>query len=197
MMLVIDDVLISDDVLQEHFFCKLDACKGACCYEGDYGAPLEETEIALIEGLLQKVSKYLPERSIKKIETDGYYDVFGKEKFKGTQLHADGSCVFLFKDKLGIAKCAFEQAYYNGETDFKKPVSCHLYPVRITKDEKLGFEAINYDRWSICNAACQNGAKKQIPLFRFLKEALIRKYGEAFYEEMDAAYLNRYKKDTK
>jgi len=194
-MLLIDDVLISDDVLEEHFFCKLDACKGACCYEGDYGAPLDDKEIADIEQLLEKVWKYLPEASKSKIKQDGFHDVFGKDKFKGTQLHKDGSCVFLFRDELGIAKCAFEHAYYKGEIDFKKPISCHLYPVRISKNDETGFEAINYDRWSICNAACLNGAKKQIPLFRFLKEALTRKYGEAFYEEMEAAYVNRYQKE--
>jgi len=194
-MLLIDGVLISDDVLEEHFFCKLDACKGACCYEGDYGAPLEDHEVSTIEKVLEKIDKYLPERSKEKIAKDGVFDVFSKEKFKGTQLHEDGSCVFLFKDALGIAKCAFEQAYYNGEIEFKKPISCHLYPVRVTKNEKTGFEAINYNRWSICNAACQNGAKKQIPLFRFLKEALTRKYGEAFYNEMDAAYIQHYQKN--
>ncbi len=194
-MLLIDDVLISDDVLEEYFFCKLDACKGACCYEGDYGAPLEDAEIDEIKTLLDKVWEYLPESSKLKVKDKGVYDVFGKEQFKGTPLHEDGSCVFLFRDDLGIAKCAFEHAYYKGEITFKKPVSCHLYPVRISKNEKTGFEAINYNRWDICNAACQNGEKKQVPLFRFLKEALIRKYGEAFYNEMDAAYINRYQKE--
>lgn len=194
-MLLIDDVLISDDVLEEHFFCKLDACKGACCYEGDYGAPLENEEIGQIESVLDKIWKYLPDRSKDAIEEKGVFEIFSKEKFKGTPLHEDGSCVFLYKDELGIAKCAFEQAYYNKEIDFKKPISCHLYPVRISKNEKTGFEAVNYNRWDICNAACQYGEKKQVPLFRFLKEALIRKYGAAFYEELDAAYLKHYQKN--
>jgi len=193
-MLLIGDILISEDVLEEQFFCKLEACKGACCYEGDYGAPLDDSELVKIEDSLGKIEKYLPERSKERIKESGYYDHFGKKNFKGTQLHADGSCVYLFRDKDGIAKCAFEQAYENNEIEFKKPISCHLYPIRITKNEHTGFEAINYNRWDICNAACRNGAEKQMPLFRFLKEALIRKYGDEFYNEMEAAYKNRYQK---
>jgi len=94
---------------------------------------------------------------------------------------------------LGMAKCGIEQAYLAGATDFKKPISCHLYPIRVNADEKTGFEALNYDEWDICSAACQLGKKEQVPVYRFVKEALVRKYGEDFYEELDmiAKYVLR------
>jgi hypothetical protein len=89
--------------------------------------------------------------------------------------------------KEGIAQCGIEQAWRDGKVSFRKPISCQLYPIRVAKNDLVGFEALNYDRWDICSAACEKGKKEQVPVYQFLKEAIIRKYGEAFYEELDAA----------
>ena len=191
-MLVIEDILVSDDILEEQFLCKLDACKGACCYDGDYGAPLEKEELDVIHRILPVIMPYLDQVSKDKIKEAGISSRFGKDQFLGTQLHEDGRCVFMVRDTKGIAKCTFEQAYLDGKTHFKKPVSCHLYPIRVEKNENSGFEAMNYNRWDICNAACKSGKENKLPLFRFLKEAIIRKYDLEFYNALEDAYINKY-----
>ena len=114
--------------------------------------------------------------------------MYSKEPFKGTELMEDGACVFMTKNELGISSCAFEQAYYEGKTDFKKPISCHLYPIRRTVNDVQGFEALNYDEWDICQAACAQGEKEQIPLYQFAKDSLIRLYGEEFFNILDQYY---------
>jgi Fe-S-cluster containining protein len=186
-MIIVQGILISDDLVEEHFVCQLDQCKGACCWEGDFGAPLEPEEIETIEKIYSKIKALLPEESISHIEANGKFDYYKEPGFTGTQLMKDGACVFMTKDKNGIAQCGFELANALGITDFRKPISCHLYPVRIKKNEGLSFEALNYDRWDICSAACSAGKKIKLPLYRFVKDALVRKYGAAFYEELDAA----------
>ena len=186
-MLIIQDKLISDDVIHEQFICNLKACKGACCWEGDYGAPLETEEIAILDSIYEKVKPHLTEEGIKAIEEKGTSVYYEKAKEYGTSLQPDGACSFMTKNELGMAKCGIEQAYLAGDTDFKKPISCHLYPIRINKDERVLFEALNYDRWDICSAACDLGKKEEVPVYQFLKEPLIRKYGEDFYDELDAA----------
>ena len=153
-MILIDQVLISDDLLEEQFMCNLDKCKGACCWEGDYGAPLEDHEVDDIRDILPTVLSRLPEESRAKIEQDDILDTFGEEQFIGTQLLPNGACVFLTNSSNGIAQCAFEQANEAGEIQFRKPISCHLYPVRRTVNKSQGFEALNYDIWDICSAAC-------------------------------------------
>ena len=186
-MLIIQDKLISDDVIQEQFICNLKACKGACCWEGDFGAPLEKEEIEILETIYEKIKPHLTEAGIKAIEEKGTSVYYENPKEHGTSLQPDGACSFMTKDELGIAKCGIEQAYIAGDIDFKKPISCHLYPIRINKDERVLFEALNYDHWDICSAACDLGKKEEVPVYQFLKEPLIRKYGEEFYEELDAA----------
>ncbi|MEO0775659.1 MAG: DUF3109 family protein [Bacteroidota bacterium] len=186
-MLIIQDVLIHDDVVQEKFLCQLDACQGACCWEGDWGAPLEAEEIPILVELLDRIRPYLTPEGRAVIEEKGpavYYEEPGEY---GTALLDNGACSFLTYNALGIAQCGIEQAYNDGAVDFKKPISCHLYPIRIHTNPEVNFEALNYDRWDICSAACSNGAKAKLPLYRFAREALIRKYGEEFYEELDAA----------
>lgn len=186
-MLIIQDKLISDDVIQEQFICNLNACKGACCWEGDYGAPLEKEELEILDKIYEKIKPHLTEDGIKAIEEQGTYVYYKEPKEHGTSLQPDGACAFMTKNELGMAKCGIEQAYLAGDVDFKKPISCHLYPIRVKKDDKILFEAINYDRWDICSAACDLGKKEEVPVYQFLKEPLIRKYGEDFYEELDAA----------
>lgn len=186
-MICIDDVLLSDDIVEEHFVCNLKACNGACCWEGDYGAPLTKAEIEIIKSELETVKKYLPENSITIIENEGFVKQYSKKKFAGTGLHNNGACIFLTDDSnKGLARCAFEMAYKDGVTKFRKPISCHLYPIRVIKNEEQGFEAWNYDRWDICSDACTMGKELKMPLYKFAKDAIIRAKGENFYEQIEA-----------
>ncbi|HMG14440.1 MAG TPA: DUF3109 family protein [Saprospiraceae bacterium] len=185
-MLIIQDKLVNDDIVEEYFACDLNACKGACCWEGDYGAPLEKEEIDILEEIMPDVLPYLDEESNNIIKNEGVSTYFSDIKTVGTPLKQTGDCVYLVREN-GIAFCGIEKAYYDGKINFIKPVSCHLYPVRIEKDKFTGFETLSYNRWKICNPACANGIKKAMPLYRFVKNGLIRKYGTAFYEELEAA----------
>lgn len=192
-MILIEEVLISDDILAKKFKCNLNQCKGACCWEGDYGAPLEDKELYKIDEILDIILPYLPEKNKAKIKKDGVFTMYSKDPFKGTELMEDGSCVFMTKNEIGITSCAFEQAYNEGKSTFKKPISCHLYPIRRTVNDTQGFEALNYDEWDICQAACALGEKEQIPLYQFAKDALIREYGEEFYDILDQYYHSKSK----
>ncbi len=186
-MLIIQDVLVSQEIWEEQFLCNLNACKGACCWEGDYGAPLEREELRILEEIYADIKPFLRPESIKRIEENGLYEYYEETEEYGTNLMPNGACVFLTYDNLGIARCGIEQAHRAGKTDFIKPVSCHLYPIRIYHNENTGFEAMNYDEWEICSAACTSGKKAKLPIYQFVKDAIIRKYGEAFYTELDAA----------
>ncbi len=186
-MLIIQEVLVSDDVVKKQFMCNLSACKGACCWEGDYGAPLEKEELSILEDNYSKIKPYLTKDGIEQIEAKGLYNYFkGMDDF-GTTLLDNGACAYMTKDTNGTAKCGMEAAYNDGVSDFKKPISCHLYPIRVNNDENSSFEAMNYDKWEICDAACKLGEEHQMPLYQFVKEAIIRKYGLDFYEELHAA----------
>lgn len=187
---MIGEVLISDDVIREQFLCNLTACKGACCWEGDLGAPLEPEERYTLEQVFEEVRPFLRPHGLATIEKEGLYTYDEGSGGYATPLIDGGPCAFMVYDEKGIAKCGIEQAYHAGKTDFKKPISCHLYPVRASVDERVGLQRLNYDRWEICSAACELGKQHQLPVYRFLKEALIRKFGEAFYEELDAAAKN-------
>ena len=184
-MIIIDEILISDAVVDEHFLCNLNACKGACCWEGDFGAPLEKAEMEKLAVIYEDIKPYLAPEGIAEIEKKGLYTFFEEPKEYGTSLLDNGACVYMTKDPLGIAKCGIEQAHRKGVTDFYKPISCHLYPIRVNKDENRAFEALNYDEWDICSAACTLGKKEKLPVYKFVKEALIRKYGANFYEQLD------------
>jgi len=186
-MILIDDILVANDIVKKKFACNLSACKGACCVEGDYGAPLDEDEIFTIAQILPDVLPYLPEASKKVIADEGFHTYNKEAKLSETALMEDGACVFMGRDKLGITFCGIEKAYNDGKTEFKKPISCHLYPVRVTHVKASGFHALNYDKWDICNAACTRGEKEEIRVFEFVKDALIRKYGEEFYEQLEGA----------
>ena len=190
-MLVVQDKLISEEIIEEYFICNLDKCKGACCWEGDFGAPLELEELTILEKIYPKVRPFLSEKGQKAIDTEGCYEQEETEGTYGTTLIEGGPCAFMTKDLNGAAQCGIEQAWKAGAVDFRKPISCHLYPIRVSKNEVAGFEALNYDRWDICSAACQLGAAHKVPVYVFLKDALIRKYGEDFYDELEAgaAYI--------
>ena len=185
-MLIVQDILISEDVIKEQFLCQLDACKGACCWEGDFGAPLEEEELITLEKIYPAVKPFLRKEGIKAIEENGLYEQADDGEY-GTTLINGRDCAYLTYEKNGIAKCGIEKAYEAGAVNFQKPISCHLYPIRVAENKKTGFQALNYDRWDICSAACKAGKKENLPVYRFLKNALIRKYGEDFYDELEAA----------
>ena len=195
-MVIIQDKLISDDIFEQKFICDLKACKGACCWEGDYGAPLADDELATMDAIYEDIRPFLTEAGQAVIEEKGKY-VFYRERDVneyGTPLLANGACAYMTFER-GHAKCGIEAAYEAGATSFKKPVSCHLYPIRVETNEQTGFEALNYDEWEICSAACVLGRKEQVPVYQFLKEAIIRKYGSAFYDEMEG--VGQYLKDKK
>ena len=183
-MIAIDDILISDQVVEEQFVCDLDKCKGGCCVDGDAGAPLENEELKELSAVYNEVLPYLSEEAKIIIETEGKY-VYDKEFGWVTPTVSNGMCAYGLVDKKGIVKCAIEQAYIDGKISWKKPISCHLFPIRIKKTRKV--EMVNYEpREDLCAAACKLGKKLKIPVYQFLKEALIRKYGEDFYNALAA-----------
>ena len=185
-MLIIQDILVSDDVVEKKFICNLNACKGACCVAGDSGAPLESDEMVILTQIYEDVKPYLTEEGKAAIEEQGLSVYYDEPKEYGTPLIDGAACAFVTFDRKGTALCGIEQAYIDGKTDFKKPISCHLYPIRIESNKASNFEALNYDKWDICNAACKLGEKEQLPVYKFLKEAITRKYGADFYDELDA-----------
>lgn len=178
-MIEIDNVLISDDVVKAQFVCDLMKCKGGCCEDGDAGAPLSNEETEILNEIFEIVKPYLTQEGLAEIEKKGryYYD----KEFGWVTPTIDGKmCVYGFRDQKGIIKCGIEQAYMDGKISWKKPISCHLYPVK-TKKTKT-YELLNYEpRETLCNPACKLGKKLQVPVYVFLKEALIRKFGEGFY----------------
>ncbi|HVT83937.1 MAG TPA: DUF3109 family protein [Chitinophagaceae bacterium] len=188
-MVVIDKILISDDVIEKKFVCDLSKCKGGCCEEGDAGAPLDDEELKTVTELYEKIKAYLPEASIKEIEKKGKYVYDEEFGWVTPTLARDNEiCVYGVRDEKGIIKCAFEQAYNDGVISWKKPISCHLYPIIAEKGKHGDYERVNYEpREILCNPACTLGKKLKVPVYEFLKEALIRKYGEEFYHALDVA----------
>ena len=190
-MIVVEKVLISDEIAEAQFVCDLTKCKGGCCEEGDAGAPLEDAELDIMVDLFEKVKPYLTPAAIAEIERKGKY-VYHKEfGWVTPTLGGDNEiCVYGSRDEKGVIKCAFEQAYNDGVINWKKPISCHLYPIRITKYPE--FDVLNYDRWSICSPACSFGNELKVHVHEFLKAPLIRKYGADWYTELEEAvdYIN-------
>lgn len=186
-MYIIDNIIVSDDVTDEHFACNLTACKGACCWEGDFGAPLEKEELAILKEIYPKVEPYLTEEGKAAIKKQGYYT--SNEKLGGwdTTLVDNAACAYMTLNDQGMALCGIEQAHRDGKIDWKKPISCHLYPIRVKSKPEADFEALNYDVWDICSAACSKGKQEKIRVYEFAKPALIRKYGEDWYNALAAA----------
>lgn len=185
-MIIIQGKLIEEEILEEHFLCNLDACKGACCWEGEYGAPLDEAELQVLEDIYHHVAPYLSEKNQAVIKEKGLFVYYKDMHAYGTPLQDNGACAYLTIGEDGIARCGIELAWQDGATDYRKPVSCHLYPIRIIEDTHTGIERMHYDRWDICSAACTLGKKQQLPLYAFAEDALKRKYGPEFFEELDA-----------
>jgi len=180
-MIKVGSVLVSDDIRDVEFVCHLEKCKGACCVEGDLGAPLEEDELGVMEQIQVEVKPYLTPEGREAIEQQGAY-ILDEDGDYSTPTVGGRECAYSHYDKQGVLKCGIEQAYLDGKVSFRKPISCHLYPIRVTK--KKDFEAVNYHKWSICSAACSFGKSLQVPLYKFLKDPLVRKYGEGWYNEL-------------
>ncbi|MDR0769345.1 MAG: DUF3109 family protein [Dysgonamonadaceae bacterium] len=187
-MIVIQDTIISPDVLEEYFQCDLSVCKGNCCVEGDSGAPLEEDEVIRLEEIRPLIwdDLSIPSRKIIEEQDVAYLDADDEYV---TSLSETGDCAFAYYDKNGCCKCVIEKVFREGKIDFYKPVSCHLYPVRV--DQYKGFRAVNYHRWSVCEAARILGKINNVKVYQFLKEPLIRKFGEEWYEELEKEVINR------
>ena len=181
-MIAIDHVLISDEVVQEAFVCDLTSCKGGCCEDGDAGAPLEKAELDELNAYYELVKPYMTEAGIAEIEKRGKY-MYDREFGWVTPTIQGAMCAYGKKDKNGVILCAIEQAYLAGKISWKKPISCHLFPIRIKKNKRdSDMEYVNYEpREDLCKAACALGTKLSMPVYVFLKDALIRKYGAEFY----------------
>lgn len=183
-MLEIGKTIVSFDVLEEYFLCDLMKCRGACCVEGDSGAPLTQEEAATIEEIYPLVEPYMTNEGKAKVEMQGT-SMVDHDGDLVTPLVNNRECAFTFKDEHGITKCVIERAYLEGKVSFRKPVSCHLFPIRITEYKR--FDAVNYQQLGICKPGRVCGAGQKLPLYQFLKEPLIRKYGAAWYEQLHYA----------
>ncbi len=174
--------IVSEDIIQKDFVCNLSACKGACCIDGDAGAPLDKEEVKILADIYPKVKPYLRKEGIAEIEKQGTSIVtdFGDLE---TPLINGADCAYVIFDDKKTALCGIEEAYNQGDIDWKKPVSCHLYPIRVK--EYSEFSAVNYDKWEICDDACTLGAALQVPVYKFVKQALVRKFGEDWYSELE------------
>ena len=180
-MLVVQNTLVSDLIIEKKFVCDLNACNGACCIEGESGAPVEEEEKEQIRQAYSKARNYMSAEGIEAVEKDGFY-VLDSDKEWSTTLIRNERCAYVYFEN-NTAKCAFEKAYLKGETSFRKPISCHLYPIRI---KKIGdFEAVNFHDWEICKKACTCGDKLNVRVYHFLKDALTRKFGSEWYNELE------------
>lgn len=182
-MIQVANTIISEDIIDCDFVCNLNACKGVCCIEGDAGAPVEESELKVMKRIYPEVAPYLTEKGRTAIEEQGVY-IKGEDGEWETPLINGDECAYVVRNEKGWALCAIEQAYNDKKIDWKKPISCHLYPIRL--QEYSSFTAVNYHRWSpICDDACILGKKLQVPIYKFVKEALIRKFGEEWYQELE------------
>lgn len=181
-MFQLGKTIVSEDIIEKDFVCNLSACKGACCIDGDAGAPLEKEETKILEDIYPKVKPFLRKEGIKAIEDQGTSTVSEDGELE-TPLIDGADCAYVIFDEKNVALCAIEKAYNQGEIDFKKPISCHLYPVRVK--EYSEFSAVNYHHWQICDDACTLGKELQVPVYKFVKQALIRKFGEDWYEDLE------------
>jgi hypothetical protein len=186
-MIIIDNKLVSDEVVEEQFVCNLTKCKGGCCEDGDAGAPLENWEKKEVEKYYETVLPYMSKEGIAEVERQGKF-VYDREFGWVTPTINNGICAYGKKDSKGWIVCGFEQAYNEGKIGWKKPLSCHLFPIKISKSKRdPDIEYVNYEpREDLCSPACAMGKKLKVPVYVFLKEPLIRKYGEEFYEALEA-----------
>ena len=181
-MIQIENTLISEEIITENFVCNLNKCKGECCVAGDAGAPLEAAELKIMETVFEKVKPYLNEKGLKAIAEQGLYVIDDDGDYTTTCVEKNLECAYVLFEN-GITQCAFEKAYNDGVIDFKKPISCHLYPIRVK--EYSDFAAVNYHKWHICSDACTLGEELGVPVYQFVKEALVRKFGQSWYDELE------------
>lgn len=181
-MFQLGKTIISEEIIEKDFVCNLNSCKGACCIEGDAGAPVEEDEEKILQEIYPKVKPYLRPEGIKAIEEQGT-SIRTKNNEIETPLINNADCAYVIFDKKGTALCGIEEAYNQGDISWKKPVSCHLYPVRV--QDYSEFSAVNYHKWEICDDGCTLGKELQVPVYKFVKQALIRKFGEDWYNELE------------
>lgn len=181
-MIQIGKTLISEAIIDTDFTCNLSACKGECCVSGDAGAPLDEDERQILKDIYPQVKPYLHKEGIAAIEAQGTHVVSDFDEPE-TPLVNGGECAYVNFAKDGTALCGIESAYRDGVISWKKPVSCELYPIRVQKLSELS--AVNYDKWDICDDACSLGKELQVPVYKFTKNALVRKFGEDWYQELE------------
>ncbi len=183
-MIEIDGKIVSTDLLTVPFLCDLKQCRGLCCVEGTGGAPLTDEEIDVLEREYDNYSRYMMPEGREIVEREGFMvvDEYGEY---ATPLIGGADCVFSFQED-GVAYCAIERAYNNGECGFRKPVSCHLYPVRV-KRFRNGTVGLNYNRWDICSSALECGKRLGVPMYRMLKDAIVRAFGQEFYDALTEA----------
>jgi hypothetical protein len=184
---MINNVIVDSDVYENYFVCNIDRCKGMCCIEGDFGAPLEEEEINILDDIHDKISDYLEPDSVKFLKENGATAYYTENKTVGTPIHEDGRCAYAVFNKDGSIGCGIEHAWLDKKIDFQKPISCHLYPIRIKKNQTSGMEMMTYEKWDICNPACSHGKKLDVTVFEFSKDSIVRKYGEEFHAQLEAA----------
>jgi hypothetical protein len=192
-MILLENTIVSEDILEKNFICNLSACKGACCIEGDSGAPITQDELEILEAELENIKPYLTAVSLQAIKTRNFWEKDTDGDLVTTCLPT-GECNFSLRDEAGMLKCGIEQAYRDGKASIQKPLSCHLYPIRISNVGE--FEALNYNRWDICKPACKLGEEHQVAVYQFLKEPLIRKFGADWYNELDEI-AKQFKAETK
>ncbi len=193
-MIQIGKTLISENIIEEQFVCNIAKCKGECCVQGDAGAPLEQGELEILDDVFEKVKPYITAKGIESVEEHGTWT---KDEFDElvTPLIDGKECAYTVFDKAGVAKCGIEDAYNDGAITWRKPASCHLYPIRVT--EYSEFSAVNYHEWDICSSACTLGEELKVPVYKFLKEPLITKFGKNWYKELEKVadeYLKQFSK---
>ena len=181
-MIQIGKTLVSEDIIEKEFICNISSCKGQCCIDGDAGAPLEEDELQIMKSIYLKVKPFMRKEGIIEVEKQGVYTT-NEDGEHETTLINNADCAYVFFDDKNVALCAIEEAYNQGEIDWKKPVSCHLYPIRVR--DYSDFSGVNYDKWEICYDACTLGKELQVPIYKFVKPALIRKFGIDWYNELE------------
>lgn len=182
MLLEIQDKVVSIDLFEKKFVCDLTACKGACCIEGDAGAPLTFEEVSIMEDDLEKIKPFMRPEGVAAVEETGVFYMDWDNEPVSTLVN-EKECAFVTFDDKGTALCAIEQAHKAGKTEFKKPISCHLYPIRVKKYNE--FTALNYNEWNICKSACACGDKLDVKVYKFLKEPIVRAFGEDFFTELE------------
>jgi len=181
-MFQLGKTLVSEDIIEKDFVCNLSACKGACCIDGEAGAPLNEEEVKILQDVYPKVKPFMRQQGIDTVEDQGT-SIVTKDGELETPLINNADCVYVAFDDKGTALCAIEEAYNQGLVNWKKPISCHLYPIRV--QDYSEFSAVNYHKWEICNDACALGKELQVPVYKFVKQALVRKFGEDWYTELE------------